>query len=81
MEDAEENDDAKDGKNSGSLDESEAGDEKKEGGHDSLANQEGHHHNARFHAAFHAKKQLRLDQRKRIVEKPPHAVRDAHTEL
>ena len=32
----------------------------------------------RFHAEFHAKKQSRLDQRRRIVQKPVH---EAHTEL
>ena len=32
----------------------------------------------RFHAEFHAKKQSRLDQRRRIVQKPVHEV---HTEL
>ena len=35
-------------------------------------------HDERFHAAFHAKKQSRLDQRRRITQKPIH---EAHTEL
>lgn len=37
-----------------------------------------HEHYTRFHDAFHAKKQSRLDQRRRIVQKPVH---EPHTEL
>lgn len=33
----------------------------------------------RIHAAFHAKKESRLDQRRRITQKPVHA--ELHTEL
>ena len=35
-------------------------------------------HHEKVHAAFHAKKQLRLDQRRRIPKSPVH---DTHTEL
>ena len=44
----------------------------------STTSEPGHDHNTRFHAAFHAKKQSRLDQRRRIMQKPVH---EAHTEL
>ncbi len=72
-----------DGKSSDPWEDTESaeGDENDEGtSHEyrSTHSETSHDHNKRFHAAFHAKKQSRLDQRRRITQKPVH---EAHTEL
>ena len=75
-----ENDEGDDDKSSDPWEDSEStendddGDEEKSHEYQSETNP----HNARFHDAFHAKKQSRLDQRRRIMQKPVH---EAHTEL
>lgn len=73
-----------DGKSSEPWDESESSesnddDDDENSNEDSSTTSEVHHdHNTRFHTAFHAKKQSRLDQRRRVMQKPAPEV---HTEL